>query len=77
MRFGHRIKPAWMQRMAAAEATHGQPAPAQHAKARQRADGIFRTARHEPAARSEQRADAALVNAQQKNENPGDHDGLE
>jgi len=30
-----------------------------------------------PAAWAEQRADAALVDAQQKNKKPGEHDGLE
>jgi len=73
MAFGHRIKPAWMQRMAAAETAHGQPAPAQYAKARQRLGGIFRAAWMKPAARPEQRADRALVAAQHENEKPGDH----
>jgi len=71
--FGHRIKPAWMQRMAADDAAHGQPAPAQDAKARQRLDGVFRTAWMKPAARPEQRADRALVAAQQENKKPGEH----
>jgi len=77
MVFGYWIKPAWMQRMAAAKTAHSEPAPAQRAKARQRLDGIFRTAWMKPAARANQRADGTLVNAQQKNKYPGGHDGLE
>jgi hypothetical protein len=70
---GHRVEPARVQWMAAAEAADGQPASLQHAEA---ADGLHRVLRatgDESAAWPQQGADEALVAAQQQDEEAVDH----
>ncbi|MNT38007.1 hypothetical protein D3C72_1741770 [compost metagenome] len=72
-RFGHWIEAAGMERMAAAQPSRRQPAAAQRAVPGDGVHGVFRAARHETAARPQQRADEALVEAQQGDEQARDH----
>jgi hypothetical protein len=62
--------------MAAADATHRQPAAAQRAVAGDRLHGVFRAGRHETAAWPEQRAQPAFVRAQEGDEETIDHVGF-
>lgn len=65
---GHLVDATGMEGMAAAQPARGQPAAARGAMGGDGLHGVFRTAGHEAATRPQQRADEALVEAQQGDE---------
>ena len=73
---GDGIIAARIQRMAADDAFHREPAAAQQTMCLQRADGVMRTTRIETAARPEQRTDQDLVDADGE-DGTGDEAGTE
>ena len=73
MRGRHRIVAARVEGMAAADAPGGQPAAFHRTEPGDGFHRVFRAGRDETAARTQQRADEALVYPQDSNEYLADH----
>src|SRR5690606_18175464 len=72
--WGHGVVAAGVEGVAAADAPQRQPAALERTKPRDRGHRVLRATRHETAARAQQRAEQALVAAQEEDEQACDHD---